>query len=63
MSTPTPDPPCALCRWIPVTERMPTEEDINAYGDVDWSDGKEIWEGLYSRNDKGATHWRRIVLP
>ena len=42
---------------------MPTEEDINAYGDVDWSDGKEIWEGLYSRNDKGATHWRRIVLP
>ena len=49
--------------WVPVTERIPTEEDANQYGDVDWSDGKEIWEGLYSRNNKGATHWRRIVLP
>lgn len=49
--------------WIPVTERRPTEDDANRCGDVEWSDGKEIWEGCYSRNDKEATHWRRIVLP
>lgn len=48
--------------WIPVTERMPTEEDANEYGDVDWSDGKDIWEAHYTE-PREATHWRRIVLP
>ncbi len=51
--------------WISVTERRPTEEDANEYGDVDWSDGKDIWESSFedANEDKAATHWRRIVLP
>jgi len=48
--------------WVPVTERLPTEEESNEYGDVDWSDGKDIWEAHYSE-PREATHWRRIVLP
>ena len=48
--------------WVPVTERMPTEEDANEYGDVDWSDGKDVWEAHYTE-PREATHWRRIVLP
>jgi hypothetical protein len=48
--------------WIPVTERQPTLEDANEYGDVDWSDGKEVWETHYTE-PREATHWRRIVLP
>lgn len=48
--------------WVPVTERMPTEEDADEHGDVDWSDGKEIWEAHYTE-PREATHWRRIVLP
>ena len=49
--------------WRPATERPPTEEDANECGDVDWSDGEEIWEGNYDHPGQGATHWRRIVLP
>ena len=51
--------------WISVTERRPAEEDANEYGDVDWSDGKDIWESSFedANEDKAATHWRRIVLP
>jgi hypothetical protein len=51
--------------WISVTERRPTEEDANEYGDVDWSDGKDIWKSSFedANEDKAATHWRRIVLP
>ena len=48
--------------WIPVTERLPTGEDANEYGDVDWSNGKEIWEAHYTE-PREATHWKRIVLP
>lgn len=49
--------------WIPITERLPTLEDANEYGDVDWSDGKEVWEATYAQAGQKATHWRRIVLP
>ena len=59
----TPPPPCPRCRWTPITELLPTEADSNQFCDVEWSDGKEIWEGLFSRPTKDATHWRRIVLP
>ena len=59
-TTPSPCPPPP--RWVPVTERMPTGEDANEYGDVDWSDGKEIWEAHHTE-PREATHWRRIVLP
>ena len=48
--------------WIPITERMPTKADANEYGDVDWSDGKDLWEAHYTE-PREATHWRRIVLP
>ena len=53
--------------WVPIDERLPTREDANQYGDVDWSEGDDIWEGGYDRGyDCGynqATHWRKIVLP
>lgn len=49
--------------WIPVTERRPTEEDADSFGQVDWSDDKDVWESSFEDEDKTATHWRRIVLP
>ena len=49
-------------RWIPITERLPTIEDADEFEDVEWSDGKDIWQGNY-RNEDNATHWRRITLP
>jgi len=50
-----------LC-WLPLTRITPTEDDANSCGDVEWSDGSDIWEAAYS-NSKNATHWRSISLP
>ena len=51
-------------RWIPITERLPTIEDGNEFEDVEWSDGKDIWQGNYQcAHARSATHWRRITLP
>jgi len=49
--------------WVPIDERLPTREDANQYGDVDWSEGDDIWEGAFDRGYDHATHWRKIVLP
>ena len=49
-------------RWLPLTRIAPTEDDANSCGDVEWSDGSDIWEATYS-NSKNATHWRSISLP
>ena len=49
-------------RWLPLTRIAPTEDDANSCGDVEWSDGSDIWEAAYS-NPKNATHWRSIRLP
>ena len=49
-------------RWLPLTRYTPTEGDANSCGDVEWSDGSDIWEAAYS-NSKNATHWRSISLP
>jgi hypothetical protein len=49
--------------WVLVDDRLPTKEDANKYGDVDWSDGDDIWEGAFDRGYDHATHWRKIVLP
>jgi hypothetical protein len=49
--------------WVPIDERLPTSEDANQYGDVDWSEGDDIWEGAFDRGYDHATHWRKIVLP
>lgn len=49
-------------RWLPLTRITPTEDDANSCGDVEWSDGSDIWEAAYS-NSKNATHWRSISLP
>ena len=48
--------------WIPAQSLTPTEDDANTYGDVEWSDGSDIWQARHT-NLKGATHWRPIVLP
>lgn len=48
--------------WIPVTERMPTEEDGDELGDVEWSDGAQSYHCSFDK-PFNATHWRRIVLP
>jgi hypothetical protein len=61
-----------LTRWIPVSERMPTEED--GYFIKWWiDDDREIGEalayfpqpevGYYHTPPKGATHWQRITPP
>jgi hypothetical protein len=49
-------------RWLPLNRFTPTEDDANSCGDVEWSDGFDIWEAAYS-NSKNATHWRSIRLP
>lgn len=66
-----PDPAAELARlrrldWTPVTERLPTQEDADQFGDVEWSEGECIWQGHYKFDDKAAkkaTHWRPITLP
>jgi hypothetical protein len=49
--------------WIPIIERLPTREDANDFADVEWSDGKQVWEGTFNELHDTATHWKRIVLP
>jgi hypothetical protein len=52
--------------WTPISERKPTIEDANEFEDVEWSDGKDIWQSSYylpNSNQHYATHWRRITLP
>jgi len=48
--------------WIPVTERRPTEEDANEYGDVEYAEKGEVYQSSFDK-PREATHWRRIVLP
>jgi hypothetical protein len=53
-------------RWIPVSERMPTEADADKYGEVMWLHSKigaviTKW-GVY-RNSVYVTHWKRITPP
>ena len=52
-------------RWIPVSERMPTEEDADTRGKVMWYFWGEHYESRYwnLRSDYGATHWKRITPP
>lgn len=51
-------------RWIPISERLPTIEDGNEFEDVEWSDGRDIWQGNYKNSRRhNPTHWRRITLP
>lgn len=65
-----PDPAAAMARlaqleWVPVKERRPEFDDANDFQDVEWSDGKDIWQGNYLQIPSlhNATHWRRITLP
>ena len=48
--------------WLPLASHEPTLDDTDVYGDVEWSDGKEVWQGHYLNNGK-STHWRPITLP
>ena len=55
-----------LLDWTPVTKRLPTIEDANEFEDVEWSDGKDIWQKSFylpNSNQHKATHWRSITLP
>ena len=61
-----------LTRWIPVSERMPTEGDgyfIQWWIDDDREIGDELAYfphpevGYYHPMPKGATHWQRITPP
>jgi len=45
--------------WIPA-DRNPTEDEANAYGDVEWSDSQDIWQAKRT-NPKDAKFWRPIV--
>lgn len=49
--------------WRPVAAGLPTEGDEDDVGDVEWSDGVDIWQGLWSKPKTNATHWRPIHLP
>lgn len=55
-----------LLNWTPISEHLPTVEDANEFEDVEWSDGKDIWQSSYylpNNKPHKATHWRRITLP
>lgn len=52
----------ASLTWTPLTERTPAEDDGNDVGDVEFSDGSDIWQAQFDDTEK-ATHWRRITLP
>jgi hypothetical protein len=50
--------------WRPVAAGLPAAEDLSDGGEVEWSDGKFVWENDPSEAQKGkATHWRPIHLP
>lgn len=49
-------------KWTPLTERQPAEDDGNDVGDVEFSDGSDIWQAQFDDTER-ATHWRRITLP
>ena len=48
-----------LTRWIPVSERLPTEED----GEVLFMyDGRDVLSWRFADKD-GYTHWKRLDSP
>ena len=54
-----------LTRWIPVSERMPTEEDRDVLA---WYATKYPFANLvnwyeFPLNNKDVTHWKRITPP
>lgn len=51
-------------QWVPLTERAPTPDDANRFGDVEWWSAKvdDIWQGSYDK-PREATHWRRWFTP
>jgi hypothetical protein len=49
--------------WRPVAAGLPTVEDANEFGDVEWSDGHDIWQAGWARSPHQPTHWRPIHLP
>lgn len=49
--------------WRPVAAGLPTEEDAENGCDVEWSDGRDIWQGQWDNAKHNATHWRPIYLP
>jgi hypothetical protein len=54
-----------LTRWIPVSERLPTEADADKYGEVMWlyrKHGAGIG-GWDEYRDSVFTHWKRINPP
>lgn len=49
--------------WIPVSERYPTMEDSNEFGDVWWWHPRYAKQGPqcdYWHAAEGATHWMRM---
>jgi hypothetical protein len=61
-----------LTRWIPVSERMPTEADYSEAGQIHLWDAefgicrvyhKDIAHDFLKRIPLEFTHWKRITLP
>jgi hypothetical protein len=58
-----------LTRWIPVSERMPTEADADGKGYVEfWSTKYQMpyhykYDFLPERHGRKLTHWKRITPP
>ena len=57
-----------LTRWIPVSERMPTEEDADQYGlvlkwdSITGSVQVDSWN-YFGTHNVCFTHWKRITPP
>lgn len=50
--------------WRALAESIPGAADYDAAGEVEWSNGRDIWQGDASEFQAlGATHWRAVHLP
>lgn len=58
-------PTIEVPRWIPVTERLPTDEDANEYGYVlgfDKNENYAIWHKSHFENHpEWFTHWTNLL--
>ena len=50
--------------WRALAESIPAAGDFDAAGEVEWSNGRDIWQGNASEfQTLNASHWRPVHLP
>lgn len=50
--------------WRALADSRPAAGDFDSAGEVEWSNGRDIWQGDASEFQAlNATHWRPVHLP